>query len=70
MFLKTEGMILAEHGGNIDEAAKRYGVNADEMYDLSTGISPIAYDCPLPSSAAYQALPLETEIAWVVIDVY
>ena len=53
---------MAEHGGNIDEAAKRYGVNADEMYDLSTGISPIAYDCPLPSSAAYQALPVATKL--------
>jgi len=53
---------LAEHGGNIDEAAKRFGLKAEEMYDLSTGISPIAYDYPLPSSAHYQALPLSTKL--------
>ena len=54
---------MAEHGGNIDEAAKLYGLDRGEIYDLSTGISPIAYDCALPSSAHYQALPLASGLA-------
>ena len=32
-----------EHGGDIDKAAFSFGYDADEMLDLSTGISPIAY---------------------------
>lgn len=53
---------MAEHGGNSDEAAKAYGFAANEMVDLSTGISPIAYDMALPSSKAFQALPLNSDL--------
>ena len=51
------------HGGNLDEAARYYGHQPDEMTDLSTAISPICY--PLPASqfdvADWQALPRSTD---------
>ncbi|MCE2516719.1 MAG: threonine-phosphate decarboxylase [Alphaproteobacteria bacterium] len=34
---------MMKHGGNIAEAAARYGFQASEMIDLSTGISPWSY---------------------------
>lgn len=53
---------MAEHGGNSDEAAKAYGMTPEQMYDLSTGISPIAYDMVLPSSSHYQKLPMASAL--------
>ena len=53
---------MAEHGGNSDEAAKAYGMTPEQMYDLSTGISPIAYDMVLPSSSHYQKLPMTSAL--------
>ncbi|MGC6530211.1 MAG: threonine-phosphate decarboxylase [Candidatus Puniceispirillaceae bacterium] len=49
---------MAEHGGNLDEAAKRFGFALSQMCDLSTGISPKSYDIALKNSTHYQALPL------------
>lgn len=54
---------MAEHGGNLDEAAKAYGFASHQMTDLSTGISPTAYEMGLPSSSAYQALPLDSALS-------
>ena len=54
---------MAEHGGNLDEAAKAYGFAPHQMIDLSTGISPSAYEMALPPSSAYQALPLESSLS-------
>ena len=45
---------MAEHGGNLDEAAKRFGFALSQMCDLSTGISPKSYDIALKNSAHYQ----------------
>ena len=36
-------MSRREHGGNSDQAAARFGYDARDMLDLSTGISPRAY---------------------------
>lgn len=54
---------MTEHGGNSDEAAQRYGLSRDQMCDLSTAISPIAYQMALPDSNAYQALPMAEDMA-------
>lgn len=49
--------ILPEHGGQV-QAVMRYFPHAPlPYYDLSTGISPFAYPCRLPSQAALQHLP-------------
>lgn len=54
---------MAEHGGNLDEAARAFGFALDEMRDLSTGISPVSYEMALPSSSVAQALPLDSDLA-------
>ncbi len=65
------------HGGNLDEAARYYGHQPDEMTDLSTGISPICYpllasqfdvaDCqPLPRSSDEERLMLVARRAYCV----
>lgn len=54
---------MAEHGGNLDEAAQLYGKQRADMVDLSTGISPIAYDCALGSSRQFQPLPFASDLA-------
>lgn len=53
---------MAEHGGNLDEAAQAYGFEPGMMHDLSTGIAPMSYQMPLPASDAYQALPLASDM--------
>lgn len=46
---------MLEHGGNLRDAARRYG--RDDWIDLSTGINPHGYPAPAPSSAAWHRLP-------------
>lgn len=49
---------MIKHGGNIDEAAIRFGIAKDEWLDLSTGLNPHPWKCdtPIPQSY-YQKLP-------------
>ncbi|WP_088348392.1 MULTISPECIES: threonine-phosphate decarboxylase CobD [Rhodomicrobium] len=45
------------HGGDLAEAAARYGVPEYAWLDLSTGISPLAHPFQPPSADAWQKLP-------------
>ncbi|WP_027210161.1 threonine-phosphate decarboxylase CobD [Burkholderia sp. WSM2232] len=47
------------HGGNLHEAAERYGIPYDEWLDLSTGINPHGYPVPPVPAAAWRRLPDE-----------
>ena len=46
---------MLEHGGNLREAARRYG--RDDWIDLSTGINPNGYPAPPLPPSAWQRLP-------------
>ena len=46
---------MLEHGGNLRDAARRYG--RDDWIDLSTGINPHGYPALAPSPAAWHRLP-------------
>lgn len=48
---------MPEHGGNLLEAARRYGRAPDEWLDLSTGINPEAYPVPALPEAIWRRLP-------------
>jgi cobalamin biosynthesis protein CobC len=45
------------HGGNLHEAARRYGIAWDAWIDLSTGINPHGYPVPPVPSSAWRRLP-------------
>lgn len=45
------------HGGNLDEAVRRYGIDASQWMDLSTGINPHAYPVPELAPSIWQRLP-------------
>lgn len=49
---------MIKHGGNIDEAAIKFGIAKEEWLDLSTGLNPHPWklDTPIPESY-YQKLP-------------
>ena len=48
-----------QHGGNLVEAERLFGIDRNQWLDLSTGISPLAYPLsPLPAGL-WQRLPLE-----------
>ncbi|OON59093.1 threonine-phosphate decarboxylase [Massilia sp. KIM] len=46
---------MLEHGGNLRDAARRYG--RDDWIDLSTGINPHGYPAPALSADAWRRLP-------------
>lgn len=48
---------LIAHGGNLHEAARRYGIAWDAWIDLSTGINPHGYPVPPVPAAAWRRLP-------------
>lgn len=52
---------MLEHGGNLTEATRLYGVPLSEWLDLSTGINPSHYPIPLIASPAWQHLPLRDD---------
>lgn len=60
---------MMKHGGNIAEAARKYGFQPAEMIDLSTGISPRAYPLAMGhlTARALRDLP-QAEEANVVAD--
>ncbi len=45
------------HGGNIDEASRRFGIETAAWLDLSTGINPRAYPVAQPSPMSLARLP-------------
>ncbi|MGF6778953.1 threonine-phosphate decarboxylase CobD [Paraburkholderia sp. GAS334] len=47
------------HGGNLHEAARRYGIPYDDWLDLSTGINPHGYPVPPVPADAWRRLPDE-----------
>lgn len=68
---------VADHGGGIDAACRRWGGARADWLDLSTGINPQAYPLPdlpptdwtaLPDSAAMQALLAAARRFWLVPD--
>jgi cobalamin biosynthesis protein CobC len=48
---------LIPHGGNLREAARRYGIAPDDWLDLSTGINPHGYPVPPVPPDAWRRLP-------------
>ncbi|MEX3983278.1 threonine-phosphate decarboxylase CobD [Paraburkholderia sp. EG287A] len=48
---------LVAHGGNLHEAAQRYGIAWDAWIDLSTGINPHGYPVPPVPPTAWRRLP-------------
>ncbi|MCP3727320.1 threonine-phosphate decarboxylase CobD [Paraburkholderia sp. CNPSo 3272] len=50
---------LVAHGGNLHEAAQRYGIAWDAWVDLSTGINPHGYPVPPVPPTAWRRLPDE-----------
>ncbi|MDR3096052.1 MAG: threonine-phosphate decarboxylase CobD [Paraburkholderia sp.] len=54
--LDTTPRVIA-HGGNLHEAARRYGIALDAWIDLSTGINPHGYPVPPVPAAAWRRLP-------------
>jgi cobalamin biosynthesis protein CobC len=49
------------HGGNLREAAYRYGIALDDWIDLSTGINPRAYPVPPVPMDAWRRLPEDAD---------
>ena len=46
-----------DHGGDLDDAAARFGGARTAWLDLSTGINPVAYTVPAIPAAAWTTLP-------------
>jgi cobalamin biosynthetic protein CobC len=49
------------HGGNLREAARRYGIALGDWLDLSTGINPRAYPVPPVPVDAWRRLPEDAD---------
>ncbi len=49
------------HGGNLREAAHRYGIALEDWLDLSTGINPFGYPVPPVPPDAWRRLPEEND---------
>lgn len=60
----TAGAPRIVHGGNLHEAARRYGVPYDAWLDLSTGINPHGYPVPPVPADAWRRLPDEDDHAF------
>jgi cobalamin biosynthetic protein CobC len=52
---------LIQHGGNLREAAHRYGIALGDWLDLSTGINPRAYPVPAVPADAWRRLPEDAD---------
>ncbi|PLX34971.1 MAG: threonine-phosphate decarboxylase [Hyphomicrobiales bacterium] len=51
------------HGGNLGEAARRFGIAPNAWLDLSTGVNPLAYPVPDIDAALWRRLPEHELIA-------
>ena len=54
--------IRREHGGNSDQAAAQFGHDANDMLDLSTGISPRAYPAADVTAQSWNQLPSHSQL--------
>ncbi|MFB9148629.1 threonine-phosphate decarboxylase CobD [Roseovarius ramblicola] len=54
---------LRDHGGDLDAALRRFGGDAGDWLDLSTGINPVPYPVPPLSRHAVAALPTKSDMA-------
>lgn len=52
---------MLEHGGNIAQAAQRYGIPAEQWLDLSTGINPNGWPVPALPAEVWRRLPEEDD---------
>ena len=52
----SPGQALA-HGGRLHEAARRFGIPAEQWLDLSTGINPVGWPVPSLPPECWQRLP-------------
>ncbi|TDX97896.1 threonine-phosphate decarboxylase CobD [Thiohalophilus thiocyanatoxydans] len=52
---------MPQHGGNLLEAARRYGRAPEQWLDLSTGINPGAYPVPALPPRVWQQLPQQSD---------
>ena len=55
-------MSWREHGGNSDQAAAHFGHDANNMLDLSTGISPRAYPTADVTAQSWNQLPSHSQL--------
>ncbi|WP_144108469.1 threonine-phosphate decarboxylase CobD [Paraburkholderia sp. BCC1886] len=54
---RAESAVAVVHGGNLHEAAGRYGIAYEAWLDLSTGINPHGYPVPPVPADAWRRLP-------------
>lgn len=52
---------MLEHGGNIAQAAQRYGIPAQDWLDLSTGINPNGWPVPILLPEVWRRLPEDND---------
>lgn len=52
---------MLKHGGNLRQAAERYGIPLEDWLDLSTGINPNGWPVPDISPASWQHLPQDKD---------
>lgn len=52
---------MLEHGGNLAQAAEKYGIALENWLDLSTGINPIGYPVPAIPAQIWQRLPMDDD---------
>lgn len=50
---------MLEHGGNLAQAAARYGIPLENWLDLSTGINPAGYPVTTIPAQVWQRLPMD-----------
>lgn len=52
---------MLEHGGNLAQAAAKYGIALENWLDLSTGINPVGYPVPTIPAQIWQRLPMDDD---------
>ncbi|WP_104020250.1 threonine-phosphate decarboxylase CobD [Roseovarius nitratireducens] len=52
-----------DHGGDLDAAQRRFGGDAADWLDLSTGINPVPYPLPALPPRAFAVLPTRADMA-------
>lgn len=52
---------MLEHGGKLAQAARRYGIPAEDWLDLSTGINPHGWPVPALPNEAWRRLPEDND---------
>jgi cobalamin biosynthesis protein CobC len=53
---------MLDHGGNLDQAVRRFGGRLEDWIDLSTGINRRSYPVPELALRHWSALPSRSEI--------